>query len=175
MRLVKHNTRRLVTDALLLAVAIIFSYVEAMLPLSALIPLPSFKLGLANVIIMVVMWEVSLTDAAIISVLRIFIMGVIFGNPVSMWFSFGGALFSIIVLYVLKKFMYRTFSFIGVSILSAAAHNAGQVVFASVIFGVNVFFGYLPFLLFTAVFFGGVCGMVVNFIYPKIHKSKVKE
>lgn len=166
------KTHRIVTDALLLGVAIVFSYVELLLPLTSFVPLPSFKIGLANVVIMIVIWQASFTDAAVISALRIFIMGIVFGNPISMWFSFGGSLFSLIVLYVLKKFMYGTFSFIGVSVLSAAAHNVGQVTFAAAIFGTNVFSGYLPFLLLISIFFGGLCGVLVNFIYHKIRKQR---
>ena len=175
MRSVENKTRRLAIDALLLAVALIFSYVEAIFPLTAFIPLPAFKLGLANVVIMLAVWTVSTLDAAMISLVRVVVMGLLFGNPVSIWFSVGGAVFSLAVLALLKKFASDRFSFVGVSVLSAAAHNVGQIVFATAFFGFKAVFAYLPFLLVVSTFFGGICGALVNFVYPKIQKIKVKK
>lgn len=173
MRSDKTKNRRLALDALLLAVALIFSYVEAIFPLTAFIPLPSFKLGLANVVIMLAVWTASAADAAIISLLRILVMGLLFGNPVSIWFSLGGAIFSLLTLIILKKFLSEKFSFVGISVLSAASHNIGQVLFATAFFGINTVFAYLPLLLSVSTLFGGICGALVNFVYPKIKKIKV--
>ncbi|MBQ7293417.1 MAG: Gx transporter family protein [Clostridia bacterium] len=164
--------KRFVLDALLLAVALIFSYVEAILPLNIFLPLPAFKLGLANVVIMLAVWAISWVDAVAVSVLRIFIMGLLFGNPVSIWFSLGGGLFSLISLAILKKWCDGRFSFVGASIISAASHNVGQVIFATVFFGVNIVTSYLPVLLIASVVFGGLCGALVNFVYPKIQRIK---
>lgn len=175
MRSVENKNQRLALDALLLAVALIFSYVEAIFPLTAFIPLPAFKLGLANVVIMLAVWTVSSVDAAVISLARVVIMGLLFGNPVSICFSLGGALFSLFTLIILKKSASGKFSFVGISVLSAAAHNIGQVIFASAFFGFNTVFAYLPFLLVASTVFGGICGALVNFVYPKIQKIKVKK
>ncbi len=172
--LAKNKTRRIALDSLLLAVALIFSYVETIFPLTAFIPLPSFKLGLANVVIMLAVWAVSIIDAAVISFLRVVIMGLLFGNPVSIWFSFGGALFSVLVLTLLKKTANDKISFVGISVISAAAHNIGQIVFATAFFGFKIVFAYLPFLLVLSVFVGGVCGALVNLIYPKIAKNLIE-
>ena len=175
MQLVKIKPRRLAIDALLLSVALIFSYVEAIFPVTSFIPLPAFKLGLANVVIMIAVWYVSSADAAIISLVRVVIMGLLFGNPVSIWFSLGGAAFSLLALILLKKFAGEKFSFMGISVLSAAAHNIGQIIFSTVFFGIKIVFAYLPFLLVASTVFGGICGLLVNFVYPKIYKLKVKK
>lgn len=175
MRSVENKTHRLALDALLLAIALIFSYVEAIFPLTAFIPLPSFKLGLANVVIMLAVWTVSTADAAMISLVRVVVMGVLFGNPVSIWFSLGGAIFSLFMLITLKKFAREKFSFVGISVLSAAAHNVGQITFATAFFGVKTVFAYLPFLLVVSTVFGAICGALVNFIYPKIQRLRAKK
>lgn len=175
MRSVENKTHRLAVDALLLAIALIFSYVEAIFPLTALIPLPAFKLGLANVVIMLAVWTVSASDAVMISLVRVVVMGLLFGNPVSIWFSLGGAIFSLFTLIILRKYASEKFSFVGISVLSAAAHNIGQIIFATAFFGVKTVFAYLPFLLVVSTVFGGTCGALVNFIYPKIQRLKVKK
>ena len=175
MRSAKIGTHRLALDALLLSVALIFSYVEAIFPLTAFIPFPAFKLGLANVVIMLAVWCVSISDAVCISLIRILVMGLLFGNPIGIWFSFGGALLSVITLGTLKRFSKWNFSFIGISILSAAAHNIGQVLAATVFFGLKTVFAYLPFLLVVSIVFGGICGGLVNLVYPKIQKFTVNK
>ena len=175
MRSVEKNPRRLALDALFLAIALVFSYVEAIFPLAAFIPLPGFKLGLANVVIMLAVWCVSVGDAALISLVRVFVMGLLFGNPVSIWFSLGGAALSMLTLCVLRKSTSERFSFVGISVLSAASHNLGQVVAASFLFGVKIIFAYLPLLLAVSTLFGGICGAVVNTVYPKIRKFTVNK
>lgn len=175
MPLAENKTHRLVLDALLLSIALIFSYVEAIFPLTAFIPLPAFKLGLANVVIMLAVWIVSSIDAVFISLVRVVVMGLLFGNPVSIWFSLGGAVLSLLTLVILKRFASLKFSFVGISVLSAAAHNVGQIIFATAFFGVKTVFAYLPFLLVVSTVFGAICGALVNFIFPKILKLKVKK
>lgn len=175
MRLAEKSTRRLTLDALFLAIALIFSYIESIFPLTAFIPLPAFKLGLANVVIMLAVWCVSVGDAALISLVRVVVMGLLFGNPVSIWFSMGGAAFSMLTLFVLNKLSSERFSFVGISVLSAAAHNLGQVVAASLLFGLKIVFAYLPLLLVVSTLFGGICGAVVNTVYPKIKKITVNK
>lgn len=166
-------TRRVALDAVMLVLALVFSYIESILPLDLLLPLPGFKLGLANVVITVLVWRTSLVDAAVVSALRVLIMGLLFGTPVSMMFSFGGALLSLAVLALLRGFGGRLFSFVGISVLSAAAHNLGQLICAGILFGAAAILSYLPFLLIASAVFGTVSGLLLNVLLPQLEKIKL--
>lgn len=166
-------TRRVASDAVMLVLALVFSYIEAILPLELLLPLPGFKLGLANIVITVLVWRISLVDAAVVSALRVLIMGLLFGTPVSMMFSFGGALLSFAALALLRGVGGQLFSFVGISVLSAAAHNLGQLICAGVLFGAAAILSYLPFLLIASAVFGTVSGLLLNALLPQLEKIKL--
>lgn len=163
------RTRRLCFDAMLVAGAMMLSYLEVLLPLDVWIPLPGFRLGLANLAIMLAFFLLSPIDAAIISALRILLMGILFGSVTSLWFSFMGGLLAFLTLAAVARFG-RGFSFIGISVLCAAAHNLGQILAAVAMFGSSLIVSYLPFLLVAAVVFGGIVGSLLNLLFPKLQK-----
>lgn len=168
-------TRRIAYDAAFLILALALSYLEVLLPIGAVIPIPGFKLGLANVVVMLVLWRVSATDAATVSALRVLIMGMLFGTPVSFLFSLCGAVLSFFTLLLLRTASFGKVSFIGISVLSAAAHNLGQLLCAGAFFGFGVVTSYLPFLLVASAVFGTVSGAVINAVYPALEKIKIGE
>jgi len=162
----KERLRRVAFDAGLLALALIFSYVEALFPIGLPIALPGFKLGLANVVVLWLAVNRTAWDAGAVSFLRIFIVAMLFGSPVSFWFSFGGAFFSFLSILLVRR--SRHFSYIGASVLSASAHNFGQLVAASCLFGFNTMLSYLPIMLVASVIFGALCGTLLNLIAPRL-------
>lgn len=159
--------RRISLDAMLCGFAILLSYLEAVLPLQLLVPLPGFRLGLANVAVVVVFCLVSQKDAAIVSAVRIFIMGVLFGSPMSLYFSVMGGVFSFVTLMLMHRFCKKC-SLIGVSVLCAAAHNTGQVLAAVTLFDVALLTSYLPALLLASILYGSVVGALLNFLIPRL-------
>lgn len=161
------RTRRVCVDAMLCAVAMLLSYLEVLLPLNALIPLPGFRLGLANVAVVAVFCLLSPIDAAVVSGVRISLMALLFGTVTSFYFSFMGALLSFFVLMLLKR-IGKKCSFVGVSVLCAAAHNTGQVLAAVTLFGTALIPSYLPFLLLASVVYGGVVGILLNLLVPRL-------
>ncbi len=161
------RTARLCRLALLVAVAMMLSYLEYLLPLGALIPLPGFRLGLANVVVLLAFSLLSPTEAALISGVRILLMGLLFGTATSLYFSVMGGLFSFLALLVCAKFCKRC-SFFGVSVLSAAAHNCGQITAAVTLFGSSVLLSYLPWLLIASVIYGGIVGVLLNLCASKL-------
>lgn len=161
------RTRRVCLDALLIALAMMLSYLEVLLPLQLWIPLPGFRLGLANLVVVLVFCLLSPVDAAIVSASRILLMGLLFGSATSLWFSAMGGLFSYLTLLLLSKCAKRC-SFLGVSILSAAAHNSGQITAAATLFGGSVVLSYLPFLLIAALIYGTIVGILLNLLFPRI-------
>lgn len=168
-------TRRVAVDAMLCAFAMMLSYLEVLLPLAAWIPLPGFRLGLANIAVLVVFCLFSPLDAAIVSFVRILLMGLLFGSATSLYFSALGGLFSFLVL-VLMSWIGKKCSFLGVSVLSAAAHNTGQIVAAVTLFGTSLISSYLPALLLASAIYGGVVGILLNLVVPRLlrHTEKMR-
>ena len=161
------RVRRITSDALLIALAMMLSYLEILLPLNLFLPIPGFRLGLSNVVILAVFCLLSKLDAAIVSAVRIILMGILFGSVTSLWFSAMGGAFSFCMLLLLSV-IGKKCSFIGVSVLSAAAHNCGQIVAASLLFGSEIILSYLPVLLIASVFYGGIVGCLLNLLVPRI-------
>ena len=165
--------RRICIDAMLCVLAMMLSYIEAILPLNLLLPIPGFRLGLANVIIVAVFCLFKPIDAFAVLSVRILLMGLLFGSPTSLYFSAMGGIFSFAVL-MFAKYLCKNCSFIGVSILCAAAHNTGQVIAAVTIFDAALITTYLPALLLASAIYGGIVGVLLNLLLPRLQKTMVR-
>lgn len=165
----KNIAHRVSEDALLLAAALILSFVESLFPISALIPLPGFKLGLSNIAITAAAYRLSSADAAAVSFAKVIVLSLLFGSITSFFFSLAGASFVILALIILKR--VRVFSFIGISVICAASHNLGQLTAAAIVFG-KAALSYFPVLLFASVIFGGICGIILNILPRFIFEEK---
>lgn len=155
--------RRVSIDALLLCAALICAWLEAMLPTS---PLPGFKLGLPNLVVMITAAIVSRRDAFIIQLSRIIIIAFLFGNAAGFLFSLAGGLLSTVVISLLVTHR-RLISLVGISILSAAAHNTGQVIAACILLGRSVL-GMYSWLLILSIPTGVVTGVVAELIVSRL-------
>ncbi len=169
MRSLDNNaiTRRLTSDGLLLGVALVLSYLEYLLPLNLLIPLPGMKLGLGQLAVTVSFFFAGKKDAALVSCIRVLIMGLLFGSATSLYFSACGAFLSFCGLFIGALFKKRL-SYIGLGILCAGLHNAGQCFAAATLFGTGVLLTYLPVLLIASAVFGGLGGWIMNIIAGRL-------
>ncbi len=140
------------------ALALIFSYVESLIPIS--LGIPGVKLGLANLIIVIGLYKMSLKEVYLLSFVRVLLSGFIFGNYFSILYSLAGALFSVTVMALLKK--NGGFSVMGVSIAGGVFHNIGQLFVAMIVvetFGVAY---YVPVLLIAGLITGMLIGVAAN-------------
>ena len=154
---------RLATDAIFLAAALILSMVESLIPFFA-VPIPGFKLGLANLAVTLACFVLSPADAAVISLIRCAMVFLLFGNPVSLAYSVTGSVFAMAVLTVLYcTKLSRSFSFVGISVMCAAAHNVGQITAAVLIMGTPVL-SYMPVLLISSVVCGALTGLIIQLL-----------
>ncbi len=167
----RNRVRRLCEDAAFLCAALMLSYVEALFPLSLIVPLPGAKIGLANLAVMLACHRRSFADAAAVSVSRVLLSAILFGSVSSLAFSLSGAICSLAVLAIAYRLYPRALSFIGVSVLCAAAHNIGQIVCAVFWLSSAAVFSYLPLLLLFAVLFGTLSGALANLIAARILKT----
>lgn len=171
MRL-RDNTRRIARCGLLLAAALVLSYLEGVLGMRFAF-LPWMKIGLANVITAFAFFELSPYEAFAVSLSRVIIMGILFGSPVSFLYSLCGASLSFLGL-ICARFIGKGISYIGSSVLCACLHNLGQAAVAAGFFGLSVAAFYLPYLLLTGVLFGTFTGVLLNFISTKYQKVILK-
>lgn len=149
---------------LLIALAFVFSYIEAMIPMP--VPIPGVKLGLANLVNVVGLYAVGAAGTAAVALVRIVLVGFTFGNPASMMYALSGGVFSMIVMILAKKSGW--FAKTGVSILGGIFHNIGQLTMAMYVTQTAGVFTYLPVLLVTGVITGGVIGLLGGLIVEHI-------
>lgn len=138
------------------ALALIFSYVETLIPVS--FGIPGIKLGLANLIIVIALYRLKLKEAYLLSVTRVLLSGLIFGNYFSILYSLAGAFLSLSVMALLKR--DGGFSVIGVSIAGGVSHNIGQLIVAVLVVETYQVTYYLPVLLIAGLLTGGLIGIV---------------
>lgn len=147
---------RITQYALLLALALVLSYVEALVPLS--LAVPGVKLGLPNLVIVFALYRLGFRDACVISVLRIVMVALLFGNALSMAYSLSGAILSLSVMVLLLK--YGKLSVVGVSVAGGVFHNIGQIVCAMLLLETSQIAYYLPVLLVSGTLAGIAVGVV---------------
>ena len=147
----KKNTVRIAWFGVFTALALIFSYVETLIPFQ--IGIPGVKLGLANLIVVVALYKMGGKDALLLSVTRIVLSGFIFASLFSILYSLAG-------MVILKK--RGSFSVFGVSMAGGVFHNVGQLIVAMLVVETFSVAYYVPVLLIAGVITGFIIGVVAN-------------
>lgn len=156
--------RRTAYLGLYLALALVCSYIESLIPIS--FGIPGIKLGLANVVVILVLYDLGAAWAAAVSVLRILLAGFMFGNMFSIIYSLSGGLLSLGCMLLLKK--TGKFKIISVSAAGGVTHNLGQIIAAAlVVENINLFY-YYPVLLTAGVITGVLIGMAAQEIVLRL-------
>ena len=138
------------------SLALILSYVELLIPIN--FGIPGMKLGLANLLVVILLYKGCPRDALLLSVIRILLSGLIFGNMFSIFYSLCGGLLSLAVMVFLKK--TGQFTVAGISIGGGASHNVGQLLVAMFVVQTYQVGYYLPVLLIAGVITGAVIGIL---------------
>ncbi len=146
------------------ALALIFSYVETLIPIS--FGIPGVKLGLANLIIVTALFKLELKEAFLLSVVRVLLSGFLFGNYFSIIYSLAGALLSLSVMALLKR--AGGFSIVGISIAGGVFHNIGQLFVAMIVVEMFSVAYYVPVLLVAGLLTGGVIGILAREILKRL-------
>lgn len=162
------STKKITLGALMVALAMILSYVEALIPFS--FGIPGIKLGLANLVVLAALYLFGPVQALLISVVRIFLISITFGSMAALLYSLAGGLLSFLVMLLLSKI--KGFSVIGVSVAGGVSHNLGQLIVAAlVVENMNLFF-YFPVLILAGVITGLLIGIAVSAVLPAIKKAQ---
>ncbi|MGF6375994.1 heptaprenyl diphosphate synthase [Clostridiales Family XIII bacterium PM5-7] len=161
------HTKWLALSSMFAALALIFSYVEAIIPFS--IGIPGVKLGLANLVIIIALYQMNFRYAMTINMVRIFVAGLLFNGLFGALYSLAGGMVSLVVMWALKR--TGLFSMIGVSMAGGVAHNFGQLLVASYIVSNLRMFLFFPILLISGMVSGILIGIVAYVINQKVPKS----
>ena len=152
------KTRRIVYLSVLLAIAVVVNYLESLIPSFGI---PGVRLGLTNIVILLILYNFSFGEAFLITILRVFLVGLIRGTlfQIPFFMSLTGATLSIIVMFILTKI--KLFTEIGVSIGGAFFHVLGQILIAIIFMQTYSIIYYMPVLLLTSLLTGIFVGIVV--------------
>lgn len=156
---------------IMIALAFILSYLESFIPINAIIPIPGVKLGFANIVVLFALYTLKLKDAVIIAIIRVFLSGLLFGNPMTIAYSLCGCALSLTVMNLTKK---TKLSIIGVSMLGGIFHNIGQLIMAVILTHTSRIAYYLPVLLVSGMVTGLLMGFCAKMVIERINKLEKK-
>ncbi|MDR0314534.1 MAG: Gx transporter family protein [Oscillospiraceae bacterium] len=163
------RTRFIALLGILGAQAIVLSLLENFIPPVPGLP-PGAKLGFSNIVTMFTASTMGFMPALYITVIKAVFAGATRGSA-AFFMSFAGGVLSTAVMSLLLKSKRKTFGIIGIAVLSAAAHNLGQLIVAAIISGTSLFVSYAPFLLIYALITGCLTGSMLKIIMPALQRQ----
>lgn len=158
------KTKKISLYALLIALALILSYLESLVPMSFAVP--GIKMGLPNIVIVFALYKLDFKAAGCISIIRVLLVSLLFGNVMIMIYSLAGAVLSLCLMWLLRK--SGKFSSVGVSVAGALGHNAGQILTAMLLLETGGLIYYLPALCISGAVAGICIGIVGGILIKRI-------
>ena len=169
----KWNTHKIALMGILTAGAIIIAILESFIPS---IGIPGVKLGLANIVILIILYEIGIVEAIIVDLLRVLMVGLLRGTIVSMGFlmSLTGAVLSLGIM-ILLFLVVKKFSIVGVSVVGSIFHVTGQILIAMAFLGTPYIVFYLPIIAVSSIITGVLVGIVAQLVIRTGVIKKQKE
>lgn len=161
------RTKKIALCGVLTALAIVFGYIEHLIPLP--IGIYGIKLGLSNVCTLITLYLINAKSAFSVTTLRIVACGMLFGSPISFAYSLAGGLFSFLIILTFKKL--NKFSIIGISVCGSIAHNIAQICVAVFLFDELKIAFYLPVLILCGTLTGAMIGAISLGVIKALPKS----
>lgn len=147
------------------ALALILAYIEILIP--PIFPaVPGIKMGLPNIIIVFLLYKRGPVSATAVSLLRIVLVSILFGNAMAFIYSLAGSILSLIIMILLRKFNF--FSAVGVSVAGAVAHNLGQTIMAILLLDTSEIAYYMVVLTITGTIAGIFIGVCSSLLIKKV-------
>ena len=154
--------------ALFTVLALIIYLVECLLP--PLYAIPGIKLGLSNIVTLILLRHASFSDCLKVLLARILLASLFAGQMMSFLYSFAGGMLCLIMMYLINRLLCDHYIFL-TSIIGAICHNLAQLTVAY--FVVGVFWAYFPFLMIAGMITGFFTGLCAHFLQPYLIRSKV--
>lgn len=161
------SARKLTTLGLSVALALILSYVESLLP--PLVAVPGVKVGLPNLVVLFLLYRYGWKEAGAVSLIRLLLTAALFTGFAAFFYGLAGAAVSLLGSALLKK--TGRFSPLGVSVAGGVLHNLGQITLAALVLESGYVFAYLPVLLLSGTVAGALVGLLAGIL---IRRADVK-
>ncbi|MDO4174322.1 MAG: Gx transporter family protein [Eubacteriales bacterium] len=162
-----NKTKHLAFYGMLAALALVLSYIEAMVP--AFFAVPGMKLGLTNLVVLVALYRMGAKQAMVINLVRIVVSSMLFGTVVSLWYSLAGGLLSGVVMIALKK--TGKFQPLTVSIAGGVMHNVGQILVAMLMMQTSAVAWYLLVLWISGIAAGAAIGVLGSWMLSRLPET----
>ncbi len=155
--------------ALLSSVMLVLSYIERQIP--AVSAIPGIRLGLANTVLLYAIYLMRPKAAWALMIIKVGIAGLVYLNGMAMAFSLGGGALSLAVMYLARR--VKGISIVGVSILGAVFHIAGQLGAAALIVHVrpDALMAVLPLYMALSAATGLITGIAAKYVNAALEKS----
>ena len=163
------KTKKVAFLGMCVALSMILSFVESQIP--PLVAVPGVKVGLPNIVMVFMLYKIGAKETAIVSIIRVILVGFLFGTPLSMIYSLVGAALSLIGMIILKK--TNLFAPVTVSVVGGILHNVGQIATACFVMDTAEIAYYLPVLFISGTIAGIVIGYVAGLILKRLEKMKL--
>lgn len=153
------NLQKVVRLSMFTALAIVLNIFESYVPIINL-NIPGVKVGLTNIVILSVIYLYGFKEALYVSIIRIFVVGILRTGLFStaFLFSLSGSIISLFAMYMVNKI--KMFSIVGVSIVGSIFHSIGQIIMAYFLLkNINVMY-YLPFIIIISIVTGIIIGII---------------
>lgn len=154
------RTKRLTILAIFTTIALTIFVIEAALP--ALVPIPGVKLGLANIVTLVLLLNYEPFDAFLVLIMRVFLSGFFAGQMISILYSLAGGILCFLAMYFINRLLHKRYIFL-TSIIGAVFHNLGQVLIACLLIQVRAVMIYFPILMTSGILTGLFTGLAAHF------------
>lgn len=158
------KTKKVAYLGVFMALALILSYVEALIPFS--VGIPGVKLGLTNIVTVLMLYIATPVETFVLCVLRAILSGFMFGNAFSIIYSLAGCILSFFAILLLKK--TDKFKIVSISVIGGVSHNIGQIIVASIVLSTYSVAYYVPVLLVAGTLTGLVIGLISEEIVLRI-------
>lgn len=162
----KINTKTLVTISALIAVAMILSYIESLIP--AFTTIPGVKMGLSNIATVFALYTLGWPYAILVSVIRVILSSLLFGKITGLIYGLSGAALALLAMILVKK--TNRFSTVGVSVVGGICHNIGQIIAVCIVMGTSAIALNLIVLLITGTIAGVLIGVAAGILVERIKK-----
>lgn len=156
------KTKKVAFLGLSVALAMVLSFVESQIP--PLVAVPGVKVGLPNLVIVYLLYKLGAKEAVIVSIIRVILVSILFGNIQSAFFSICGAVLSLLGMILLKKL----FATVTVSVIGGVLHNVGQIAAAVLVTATPGIVTYLPVLLISGTIAGVIIGIVSGMLVKRV-------
>ncbi len=165
-----NRTKKIAYLGLAAGIALILSYVESLFP-PIWAAVPGIKMGLPNIAIIFLLYRFGFKEAFAVSLIRVFIVSLLFGSVMTLAYSITGAVLSLVLMAIFKRL--NAFSTVGVSIIGGVSHNLGQIIVAMLLMGTAEIGYYMIVLAVTGTLAGIFIGLAGSILLKYMKNVRI--